>query len=320
MKILIVDDDPIFLDLIEQTLQSLGYTDLYRALSAYEALAAARTAVTPFDCFLLDIQMPKMNGIQLCAALREDDRYAYAPILMVTAMTEKHFVDEAFQSGASDYVTKPIETIEIKARMGMVEKLLSERLQTGTLQTQLFETEAAFGRHVAFDEPFILPEVPWVLPLSSLENYVLRLGNMRMFTSVAIGIHVKNARALFAATPDVEFIDQMSEIAVIISEMLPKAPSFLAYAGSGDFCAVIPRLTAIDPHFASMTINEKIAQVTKHRFSKQNRPQVRVGRPQSNGLFSFKDPSSVLDRAIYDARQLRTETKLSARRYQDYDW
>lgn len=322
MKTLIVDDDPLFLDLMEQTLRAIGYADVYRARSAREALRAVHATKDPFQCFLLDIQMPDMNGIELCVALRENPDHAYTPILMVTAMTEKHFVDQAFQAGANDYVTKPIEGIEIKARMGMVQRLLTERMQTGSLQFQLFETEAAFGQHLAFDEPFILPDVPWVLPYSSLENYVLRLGNMRMFTSVAIGIHVKNAHALYAASTGVEFIDHMSEIALAISEEIPRSPSFLAYVGLGDFCAVIPRLSQIDPRFVSMQINNKLEQATKHRFGKSRRPQVRVGRPQSNGLFSFRDPTSVLERAVKDARTSSANAKTTSPRrgFQDHGW
>ncbi|MCL3883907.1 response regulator [Marivita sp. GX14005] len=302
MKILVVDDDPLFLDLMEQTLRALGYSDIYQASSAHEALRAANTAKTPFQCFLLDIQMPGMDGIELCEILRESPEYAYTPIVMVTAMTEKHFVDQAFRAGANDYVTKPIETVEIKARMGMVQKLLSERMISGTLQSQLHETEAAFGRQIAFDEAFGLPELSRTMPFASLENYVLRLGNMRMIANVAIGFHVENAADLYAASSGVEFVDGMSEIASVIGETLPGPANFLAYAGSGDFCAIIPRLAPFDPEEAAMTINDRLDQMTRYVFGTSQTPRVRVGRPQSNGLFSFKDPSAVLVGAIHDAR------------------
>ena len=322
MRILIVDDEPLFLDLMEHTLNNLGYTNVDRALSAYDALQAVEAAPRPYDCFLLDIQMPGMNGIALCATLRECPGYAQTPIVMVTAMTEKHFVDQAFQAGANDYVTKPIEAIEIKARLGMVEVLLGERLQSGALQTQLCDTEAAFGRQTRFDEAFVLPDVPWVLPISSLENYVLRLGNLRMITSVAIGIHVRNAPRLYAGSKGVDFIDLMSEVAIAIGEVLPKSPSFLSYAGEGDFCAVIPRLTPLDPRFASMMINDTLDKLTMRGFQKSDVPQVRVGRPQSNGILSFRDPSHVLVRAVSDARTFNPDgkaQKLRHRSYHDHD-
>ncbi len=316
MKTLIVDDEPLFLDLMEHTLQALGYTDVFRATSAQGALDMVESAKVPFQCFLLDIQMPEMDGIELCAALRAKSGYKHTPILMVTAMTEKRFVDWAFQAGANDYVTKPIEALEIKARMGMVERLLLERTQSGQLQTQLKETEAAFGQQIDFDEPFVLPDVPWVLPFSSLENYVLRLGNMRMVASVAVGFHVINGPELYAGSSGVEFVDGMSEVAVSISEVLPLSPRFLSYAGSGDFCAVIPRLTAIDPRLMALRINDTLEQRATDIFGTGKRPRIRVGKPQSNGLISFKDPSSVLFRAIDDARHNVTTKKLKLRGYE----
>lgn len=318
MKILIVDDEPLFLDLMEHTLHDLGYRDVDLASSAEHALQLVQGASRPYDCFLLDIQMPGMNGISLCSELRERPVYARTPVVMVTAMTEKHYIDQAFQAGASDYVTKPIDSIEIKARMGMVETLLSERVQTGALNLQLQETEVAFGRQTSFDEPFALPDVPWVLPLSSLENYVLRLGNLRMISNVAVGIHVRNAEGLYVRSKGVEFMDRMAEVAIAIGEVLPRSPSFLSYAGCGDFCAVIPRLTPLDPRFASMTINDTLDRLAARGLGKSDVPQVRIGRPQSNAILSFRDPSSVLIRAISDARTYRGEGKGHRNTYRSF--
>ena len=320
MKILIVDDEPLFLELMQQTLLGLGYDDIVMADSARMALDQIRVSDRSFDCFLLDIQMPEMNGIGLCAEIRKYAEYAMTPIVMVTAMTEKQFIDRAFQAGASDYVTKPIDPIEIKARMSMVERLLIERSQVGWLNGQLRENELAFSRQLAFEEPFTLNDVPWVLPLSTLENYVLRLGNMRMFMNVAIGFHIKNGSKLYAHSKGLDFVDGISEVALAISEVLPLSPSFLSYAGGGDFCAVIPRLTRLDPRFLSMRINDSLAQMKHHAFGTSERPQLRVSRPQSNGLLSFKDPSSVLTRAIQDARTSKAKQKRVGRGYAHHEW
>lgn len=320
MKILIVDDEPLFLELMQVTLQELGYEDISLALSAKDAFANIDAAPNPFDCILLDIQMPEVNGIELCAGIRGLPDYSATPILMVTAMTEKHYINRAFQAGANDYVTKPIEPIEIKARMNMVKRLLSERNQAVWLHNQLHEAEAAFGMQIAFDEPCILPEVQWVLPMSSLENYVLRLGNMRMFSTVALGFHIENGPTIFSKSRGMEFVDCLSEVALAISEVLPRSPSFLSYAGSGDFCAVIPKLSQLDPSFLGMRINDSLSQLTHNSCGAFEVPQVRVGRPQSNGLLSFRDPASVLTRAIEDARTPTAQKKTFRRSYEKHEW
>ncbi|MFK5998799.1 MAG: response regulator, partial [Rhodobacterales bacterium] len=66
MRILSVDDDPIILELLAAVLVSMGHTDVTTAGSATEALEIVKDDPEPFDCFLLDIQMPGIDGIQLC--------------------------------------------------------------------------------------------------------------------------------------------------------------------------------------------------------------------------------------------------------------
>lgn len=89
MRILATDDDPIILELLSQFLIAVGPHEVVTANSGAEALALLGEETTaPFDCFLNDIQMPQMDGIELTRRIKKIPTYAAAPIVMLTAMSE----------------------------------------------------------------------------------------------------------------------------------------------------------------------------------------------------------------------------------------
>ena len=71
MRILLVDDDPVFTELICANLHEWGFDDISHAESAAAAIELVENQRIPFDCFLIDIEMEQMDGIELCAVLRK---------------------------------------------------------------------------------------------------------------------------------------------------------------------------------------------------------------------------------------------------------
>jgi sigma-B regulation protein RsbU (phosphoserine phosphatase) len=123
MRILLVDDSEDSRDITEAAILSAGYTDVVIAASASEAFEylnigkESRIDATPLDLILLDILMPDVDGIEACARIRDDGRYANIPILMVTSLADKDSLSSALAAGANDYITKPIDPVELLARM-----------------------------------------------------------------------------------------------------------------------------------------------------------------------------------------------------------
>ncbi|WP_224825905.1 PleD family two-component system response regulator [Cognatishimia sp. MH4019] len=117
MRILAVDDDPIILDLLTVALSTFGYDDIVTAQNGAEAIEILQSDQGLFDTLLYDIQMPVMDGIELVYRTRALLRYSDVPILMLTAMSEKTYIDRAFLAGATDYITKPFDTMELQARL-----------------------------------------------------------------------------------------------------------------------------------------------------------------------------------------------------------
>jgi phosphoserine phosphatase RsbU/P len=131
MRILVVDDSEDARDLTEGTLLSGGYDDVVTAASGWEALRTldiGRNTDDPpnVDIVLLDIVMPEMDGVEVCARIRNDHRYADLPIIMVTSLDDMGTLSNAFVAGATDYVTKPVNRMELIARVRAALRLKAE--------------------------------------------------------------------------------------------------------------------------------------------------------------------------------------------------
>ncbi len=149
MKTLIVDDDDLVLEQLSAIMAYSGFTDVTLAGSAQDAAEVISASRTPFDCFCLDIQMPDVSGIDLCRWIRRQSDYGSTPILMITAMTDKSYVLEAFAAGAIDYITKPFDPIELITRVKLAERLnaeMSKPYDQHTIQRERERKVAGRGR------------------------------------------------------------------------------------------------------------------------------------------------------------------------------
>lgn len=113
-KILIVDDVKKNIQVLGSVLGREGYRVSY-ALDGPKALLMA--AEGDFDLILLDVMMPGMDGLEVCATLKENPRLRDIPLIFLTARTEHADIVTGFSLGAADYLTKPFNTAELVARV-----------------------------------------------------------------------------------------------------------------------------------------------------------------------------------------------------------
>ena len=101
-NVMVVDDQPANLKLLEDMLKNQGY-----AIRSFPRgqLALAAAAQSPPDLILLDINMPQMNGFEVCERLKSDRRLAEIPVIFLSALTESEDKIKAFRAGGVDYVT-----------------------------------------------------------------------------------------------------------------------------------------------------------------------------------------------------------------------
>jgi two-component system, sensor histidine kinase and response regulator len=113
-NIMVVDDQPTNLKLLEDMLKDQGY-----AIRSFPRgrLALASAAESPPDLILLDINMPELNGFEVCERLKSDQRLARIPVIFLSALSETEDKVKALRSGGVDYVTKPFQLAEVQARV-----------------------------------------------------------------------------------------------------------------------------------------------------------------------------------------------------------
>ncbi len=143
-SILVVDDTPANLRLLAGILGDVGY-QVRPARDGRMALTAAQN--NPPDLILLDIMMPNMDGYEVCAQLKADERTQNIPVIFISALDDVHDKVKSFELGAVDYVTKPFQAEEVLARVN--NHLTIYKLQND-LREQVAELDA-FAHTVAHD-------------------------------------------------------------------------------------------------------------------------------------------------------------------------
>jgi putative two-component system response regulator len=138
--ILIVDDDPSSRQTLESILDEQGY-HLEIAENGFQALEKAHQLLP--DVILLDVMMPDMDGFEVCQRIRNDPTLAEIPIIMLTALDDRKSMLDGLEAGADDYITKPYDRYELRARLigitrlNRYRKLLDDRTNLEQAHMQL---------------------------------------------------------------------------------------------------------------------------------------------------------------------------------------
>ncbi len=153
--ILVVDDEQDLLDLIEYNLKKEGFSVL-KAENGVEALKVAKENLP--DLVLLDIMMPKMDGLEVCDKMRSDANLKHIPIIFLTARGDEKTEVEGLDTGADDYVTKPISTTKLISRIKAVLRRFDETEEVLN-KLSVHDLEIDKDRYIVTrgDEEFQLP-------------------------------------------------------------------------------------------------------------------------------------------------------------------
>ena len=116
-KILLVDDSSTVI-LMEKMILSKGPYEIVTARDGVEGVAKAKSEKP--DVILLDVMMPNLDGLSACAAIRNDEATSHIPIIMVTTRGEEQNMETAFRNGCTDYVTKPINGLELLTKLNNI--------------------------------------------------------------------------------------------------------------------------------------------------------------------------------------------------------
>ena len=167
-RVLIADDDWLNRDLLEAYLVSSG-CEVVTAADGVAALDLARAA--PLDLALLDVQMPRMDGLALCRALKSSPQTRFVPVIIVTALDSEDEKLKALEAGADDFVSKPYNSIVLLTR---VRSLLRIKRLHDDLETRNRVLRQVLDRYVAEDVADII--------LTDPERYLKLGGEARAVT------------------------------------------------------------------------------------------------------------------------------------------
>ena len=192
-RILVVDDNPTNIKILQTRLAKEGY-DIVVAGDGMEALAAAREQLP--DLILLDIMMPKLDGLEVCRQLRADANFPFTPIILVTAMADTRDVVAGLEAGGDEYLTKPIDHGALAARVRSMLRLKALHDRAEGLAAEVTQWNASLERRVAE-------------PLADIE----RVGKLRRFFSPQL------AEAILSGGTDDPLQSHRRDITVVFCDL-----------------------------------------------------------------------------------------------------
>lgn len=311
MRILAVDDDDIHRRLLAVFLAKLHFDDLTLADSAQTALNLIHDAKTPFECFLLDINMPGMNGIDLCKTIRSEPNYAGVPILMLTGLSERSHMEAAFQAGATDYITKPIDEFEISTRLRLANDFLVKKQKIDSLDAQIEANQNDHEPHqkIALSTAFALDDVLGAIEYLAFENFLFRT-SVETHCLDVFAVKVVNVEEIFDVSNSQDFQFLMNSIGDSIGDVLKTRHFFLSYAGHGIFPIALLDNIGLDLESFALDLFNLSSDLDLRLPNRDAvRPELVIGAMVQSSFLPWKANLNVLSEAIGNveraARQFR---------------
>lgn len=240
MKILAVDDDPFIRELLPVVFRKAEYPHLTLADSGAAALDLLKTTAEPFDCLLLDIEMPQMDGITLCREVRKLEAYQDTPILMVTLRSDAASIERAFAAGANDYVTKPFDVKDIATRVHIAERMLENTERAPRLDLARLPMNSAPGEHdFALEDPVHIHGVEQMVLPFSLGNYLSQLSRQHLDICQVFAARVEGIEALYEDCTSAEFARAIAGAARSIAGVVDCPQLLMTHNGCGTLLCIV---------------------------------------------------------------------------------
>jgi len=204
IKVLLVDDEPDILEFLSYNLMKEGY-EVSTAENGLESIKIAKI-VKP-DLILMDVMMPEMDGIEACAEIKKIDSLKKTIIVFLTARTEEFSQLAAYDSGADDYITKPVKPKVLMSKIKALLRLKSPEEQQQIITLEEFVIDRETYKVTFKGEDFVLPrkEFELLALLASNPERVFKRdeilekvwGNEVVVGGRTIDVHIRKLREKF---------------------------------------------------------------------------------------------------------------------------
>lgn len=296
MRILVVDDDAIFADLLKTSLSDRGFENVVVADSARMALTEVEKAAAPFDCFLLDIIMEEMDGIELCSVLRKRSEYRATPIIMLTSSKATQHMTSAFEAGATDFLNKPLNVFDmigrINAAMMLVEATKKEK--RGRLALRAIIRYAKDFNLVDVKDRVSFKEIKGMCDYFQIENELLRLSpESRSLT--LLSVRLKHFQSFILGREHGFVLQLLHEISTTISDAMACYDFRFCYVGYGVFVIVQHNSTVENNQDARKKLLGSLTETVSHlSFIWSNNIMVDVSLLSTNGACNRNEALRVM--------------------------
>jgi len=302
MRILAVDDDLMILELLETAMSISGDYEVCTASSGEKALEILEQDHDSFDCFLLDIQMPGIDGTILCRRIREMAAYKRTPIIMATAMSQKSHIDRAFVAGASDYIMKPFDFTELETRIETACKVATTRPRTQSSTSSFDTIQKVLNNSLAqsLEEPFEVGNVEGMVGYVAFQNYLLTLSITSLLATSVHAVKIANIDEVYSLATPIEFRGIVAKVGQIISVSVASEGEdcIFTYWGNGTFLCLHQNKSKLQlAGFETGVMDAASAMARRDGWDQTDKktPHIVVGPMTS---MKFLNKSSTLKRAI----------------------
>lgn len=201
MKVVLLDDSRSALAALDAALRCITDTEIFGFLHPEEALVFCKTNLV--DLLLVDYRMPKLNGTEVVKKLREDPAYKLVPTIMITSETDPEILIDAIEAGVTEFIGKPFNAIELKARVRNLMALRKAQLELSAHANHLIEEVHEATKEIALREE----EVIWRLARAieyrdgDTGDHISRVAQISNLIATHLGLPSDRCRMIYLAAP-----------------------------------------------------------------------------------------------------------------------
>tara|TARA_R110002051_G_scaffold50724_3_gene97913 strand:- start:29437 stop:30678 length:1242 start_codon:yes stop_codon:yes gene_type:complete len=282
MRILAVDDDPFILGLVPIISSKAGFSETTLAASGEQAVELLGNPNMSFDCLLLDISMPGMDGIELCRRVRQMTRYRDTPIIMLTAKRDVENMGDAYRAGATDYATKPFDIEELGTRLRLAQEAIHARRDTDPASQKSTGYNWDTVRNYDFELPDGLPlaGVDGLVNQATLSNYLTQLPRKEVAGIQVFAVNIDEIEAFHTRSSPGQFAALLTDVAAASAGCLGVGQSVMAYTRHATLLIAVNSAKPIPAINIEVAIESRLqTKISEHNMIEANGICVSVGGP-----------------------------------------
>ncbi len=201
MRLMVVEDNRTNLLVLKGILQKFEGCDIEAFLSPIEALA--RAEAVPFDLILVDYMMPELDGREFIVRLRQRDQYRHVPMVMITADGNRQTRIDSISAGATDFLNKPVDPVELKARIGNLLLMRRQQIDLSHRNEWLADEVERATRHLAEREEEVIWRLSRALEYRDTDtgDHTFRVATVARLIADELQLDRVTAKTIYLATP-----------------------------------------------------------------------------------------------------------------------